>query len=243
MSLIVQDLDVSFGPNTVISNLNFEMKSGDIVAIIGPSGCGKTTLLRAISGLLKPTKGTIVLDGENIEKQPCEQREVGMLFQRPVLFPFKDVLGNILFAYKRKKDANMDQVHAILGELGLTGKENQAIETLSGGEAQRVVLARALLTHPRLMLLDEPLSALDVDLRRKIAQEIRSILKARGIPAIHVTHDPAEASIIGDRVLHWKDLQSNAETLSEGSPLQTQMIWEPTSDTANNSLDKETNED
>lgn len=243
MSLIVQDLDVSFGPNTVISNLNFEMKSGDIVAIIGPSGCGKTTLLRAISGLLKPTKGTIVLDGENIEKQPCEQREVGMLFQRPVLFPFKDVLGNILFAYKRKKDANMDQVHAILGELGLTGKENQAIETLSGGEAQRVVLARALLTHPRLMLLDEPLSALDVDLRRKIAHEIRSILKARGIPAIHVTHDPAEASIIGDRVLHWKDLQSNAETLSEGSPLQTQMIWEPTSDTANDSLDKETNDD
>ena len=115
MSLIVQDLDVSFGANTVISNLNFEMKSGDIVAIIGPSGCGKTTLLRAISGLLKPTKGTIVLDGENIEKQPCEQREVGMLFQRPVLFPFKDVLGNILFAYKRKKDSNMDQVHAILG--------------------------------------------------------------------------------------------------------------------------------
>ena len=239
MSLIVQDLDVSFGANTVISNLNFEMKSGDIVAIIGPSGCGKTTLLRAISGLLKPTKGTIVLDGENIEKQPCEQREVGMLFQRPVLFPFKDVLGNILFAYKRKKDSNMDQVHAILGELGLTGKENQAIETLSGGEAQRVVLARALLTHPRLMLLDEPLSALDVDLRRKIAHEIRSILKARGIPAIHVTHDPAEAAIIGDRILHWKDLQSSAENLNEESPQGTKIMWEPTSDTANNSLHKD----
>ena len=240
MSLIVQDLDVSFGANTVISNLNFEMKSGDIVAIIGPSGCGKTTLLRAISGLLKPTKGTIVLDGENIEKQPCEQREVGMLFQRPVLFPFKDVLGNILFAYKRKKDSNMDQVHAILGELGLTGKENQAIETLSGGEAQRVVLARALLTHPRLMLLDEPLSALDVDLRRKIAHEIRSILKARGIPAIHVTHDPAEAAIIGDRVLHWKDLQSSAENLNKESPQATKIMWEPASDTANNSLHKDT---
>ena len=221
MSLIVQNLHVSFDANTVISNLNFEMKSGDIVAIIGPSGCGKTTLLRAISGLLKPTSGTIVLDGKNIEKQPCEQREVGMLFQRPVLFPFKDVLGNILFAYKRKKDADMDQVNAILGELGLTGKENQAIETLSGGEAQRVVLARALLTHPRLMLLDEPLSALDVDLRRKIAHEIRSILKARGIPAIHVTHDPAEASIIGDRVLHWKDLQSSGDNVDEDSPSGT----------------------
>ena len=221
MSLIVQNLHVSFDANTVISNLNFEMKSGDIVAIIGPSGCGKTTLLRAISGLLKPTSGTIVLDGKNIEKQPCEQREVGMLFQRPVLFPFKDVLGNILFAYKRKKDADMDQVNAILGELGLTGKENQAIETLSGGEAQRVVLARALLTHPRLMLLDEPLSALDVDLRRKIAHEIRSILKARGIPAIHVTHDPAEANIIGDRVLHWKDLQSSGDNVDEDSPSGT----------------------
>ena len=243
MSLVVQDLHVSFDANTVISNLNFEMKSGDIVAIIGPSGCGKTTLLRAISGLLKPTKGTIILDGENIEKQPCEQREVGMLFQRPVLFPFKDVLGNILFAYKRKKDANMDQVHAILSELGLTGKENQAIETLSGGEAQRVVLARALLTHPRLMLLDEPLSALDVDLRRKIAHEIRSILKARGIPAIHVTHDPAEASIIGDRVLHWKDLQSSGDIVDEDLRLRSVMILQPTSDTANNLLDKETNDD
>jgi len=130
-----------------------------------------------------------------------------MLFQRPVLFPFKDVLGNILFAYKRKKDWNMDEVSAIMNEMGLKGKENQAIETLSGGEAQRVVLIRALLTNPNLMLLDEPLSALDVDLRRKIALEIRSILKARGIPAIHVTHDPAEAEIIGDRVVHWNELQ------------------------------------
>ena len=130
-----------------------------------------------------------------------------MLFQRPVLFPFKDVLGNILFAYKRKSDWNMTEVNAIIEEMGLKGKESQTIETLSGGEAQRVVLIRALLTNPRLMLLDEPLSALDVDLRRKIALEIRSILKARGIPAIHVTHDPAEAEIIGDRVVHWNELQ------------------------------------
>ena len=243
MSLIVQNLHVSFEANTVISNLNFEMKSGDIVAIIGPSGCGKTTLLRAISGLLKPTRGTIILDGKNIEKQPCEQREVGMLFQRPVLFPFKDVLGNILFAYKRKKDADMDQVNAILGELGLTGKENQAIETLSGGEAQRVVLARALLTHPRLMLLDEPLSALDVDLRRKIAHEIRSILKARGIPAIHVTHDPAEAAIIGDRVLHWKDLQSSDDSVNEHSQSNTKIMPEPSSDVPNSITEQDTNDD
>jgi ABC-type Fe3+/spermidine/putrescine transport system ATPase subunit len=101
----------------------------------------------------------------------------------------------------------MKEVYNILKELGLQGKEHQSIETLSGGEAQRVVLARALLTHPKLLLLDEPLSALDVDLRRKIAKEIRSTLKERGIPAIHVTHDPIEATIIGDRVIHWNELQ------------------------------------
>ena len=146
----------------------------------------KTTLLRTIAGLQTQDTGIIQLNGVDIEQQSCELRGIGMLFQRPVLFPFKDVLGNILFAYKRKKDWNMDEVSTIINEMGLKGKERQSIETLSGGEAQRVVLIRALLTNPNLMLLDEPLSALDVDLRRKIALEIRSILKARGIPAIHV---------------------------------------------------------
>ena len=134
-----------------------------------------------------------------------------MLFQRPVLFPFKDVLGNILFAYKSKKFWNMDDVHEVMNEMGLLGKEQQRIETLSGGEAQRVVLARTLLTDPKLLLLDEPLSALDVDLRRKIAHEIRTVLKSRTISAIHVTHDPAEAEIIGDRVIHWNELQPGGD--------------------------------
>ena len=105
----------------------------------------------------------------------------------------------------------MDDVHEVMDEMGLIGKEQQSIETLSGGEAQRVVLARTLLTNPKLLLLDEPLSALDVDLRRKIAHEIREVLKSRSIPAIHVTHDPAEAEIIGDRVIHWKELQPGGD--------------------------------
>ena len=207
MSLVIDQLNVRFDEHHVIHDLQLELASEEIVAILGPSGCGKTTLLRTIAGLQTHDTGTIRLNGQHIEQQPCEMRGIGMLFQRPVLFPFKDVLGNILFAYKRKNDWNMTEVNAIIEEMGLKGKESQTIETLSGGEAQRVVLIRALLTNPRLMLLDEPLSALDVDLRRKIALEIRSILKARGIPAIHVTHDPAEAEIIGDRVVHWNELQ------------------------------------
>ena len=207
MSLIVENLSVSFGNQEILRDINLNLEQSEIIAILGPSGCGKTTLLRTISGLQEPNFGKISLQGEPIEHVPCEQRGIGMLFQKPVLFPFKDVLGNILFAYQRKEERNMDDVYSILKEMGLKGKEHQTIETLSGGEAQRVVLARALLTNPKLLLLDEPLSALDVDLRRKIAQEMRSTLKARGIPAIHVTHDPVEASIIGDRVIHWIELQ------------------------------------
>ena len=207
MSLTIEQLNVSFDGRDVLHNLNLKLSSDEIVVILGPSGCGKTTLLRTIAGLQVQDSGTISLLDEPIHNRLCEQRGIGMLFQRPVLFPFKDVLGNILFAYKKKNLQNMDDVHSVMNEMGLVGKEQQSIETLSGGEAQRVVLARILLTEPRLLLLDEPLSALDVDLRRKIALEIRSILKSRSIPAIHVTHDPAEAELIGDRILHWNELQ------------------------------------
>ncbi|MGB2446404.1 MAG: ABC transporter ATP-binding protein [Candidatus Poseidoniaceae archaeon] len=211
MSLTIERLNVSFNGHDVLHNLNLKLSSGEIVVILGPSGCGKTTLLRTIAGLQEQDSGIISLLDEPIHDRLCEQRGIGMLFQRPVLFPFKDVLGNILFAYKKKNLQNMDEVHSVMNEMGLVGKEQQSIETLSGGEAQRVVLARILLTEPRLLLLDEPLSALDVDLRRKIALEIRSILKSRSIPAIHVTHDPAEAELIGDRILHWNELQPGGD--------------------------------
>ena len=211
MSLTIERLNVSFDGRDVLHNLNLKLSSDEIVVILGPSGCGKTTLLRTIAGLQEQDSGTISLLDEPIHNRLCEQRGIGMLFQRPVLFPFKDVLGNILFAYKKKNLQNMDDVHSVMNEMGLVGKEQQSIETLSGGEAQRVVLARILLTEPKLLLLDEPLSALDVDLRRKIALEIRSILKSRSIPAIHVTHDPAEAELIGDRILHWNELQPGGD--------------------------------
>jgi ABC-type Fe3+/spermidine/putrescine transport system ATPase subunit len=211
MTLSIKQLNVSFDQHHLIRNLNLSLNTDEIVAILGPSGCGKTTLLRTIAGLKVQDSGRISLRNEPIQDMLCEQRGIGMLFQRPVLFPFKDVLGNILFAYQSKKNRNMDDVHEVMNEMGLLGKEQQSVETLSGGEAQRVVLARTLLTEPKLLLLDEPLSALDVDLRRKIAHEIRAVLKSRSIPAIHVTHDPAEAEIIGDRVIHWNELQPGGD--------------------------------
>lgn len=211
MSLTIKQLNVVVGQHYILHNLNLDLKSEEIVAILGPSGCGKTTLLRTIAGLQKQQSGTISMNNQPIQDMLCEHRDIGMLFQRPVLFPFKDVLGNILFAYKTKRLWNMNDVHEVMNEMGLIGKEQQSIETLSGGEAQRVVLARTLLTNPKLLLLDEPLSALDVDLRRKIAHEIRAVLKSRSISAIHVTHDPAEAEIIGDRVIHWKELQPGGD--------------------------------
>ena len=133
MSLSIDQLNVRFDEHHVIHSLQLELASKEIIAILGPSGCGKTTLLRTIAGLQKHDTGTIQLNGINIQEQPCELRGIGMLFQRPVLFPFKDVLGNILFAYKRKKEWNMDEVNTILNELGLKGKEHHTIETLSGG--------------------------------------------------------------------------------------------------------------
>ena len=211
MTLKIEQLNVSFDQDRIIDNLNLDLNTDEIVAILGPSGCGKTTLLRTIAGLQKQDSGQITLDNEPVENVLSEHRGIGMLFQRPVLFPFKDVLGNILFAYKSKKFWNMDDVHEVMNEMRLIGKEQQSIETLSGGEAQRVVLARTLLTNPKLLLLDEPLSALDVDLRRKIAYEIRTVLKSRTIPAIHVTHDPAEAEIIGDRIIQWSELQPGGD--------------------------------
>lgn len=206
MTIEIQSLTLAYDENLILSDCNLRLTEGEILVILGPSGCGKTTLLRAIAGFVKPDSGSIQLNGRSLDHLQPEERNIGMLFQRPVLFPHKDVLGNILFAYRKKKDRKMKEVNEIMQDMGIYKMKNQAIETLSGGEAQRVVLARALLTNPELLLLDEPLSSLDLNVRRQLASEIRGTLKSKNIAAIHVTHDHEEAEIIGDRIIHWSEL-------------------------------------
>lgn len=206
MTLEIKSLKLSYGQNLILSKCNLTLSEGEILVILGPSGCGKTTLLRAIAGFVKPDSGTIQLNGRSLVTLQPEDRNIGMLFQRPVLFPHKDVLGNILFAYRKKKERKMEDVDEIMRDMDIYSMKKQPIETLSGGEAQRVVLARALLTEPELLLLDEPLSSLDLDVRRQLASEIRTTLKSKGIAAIHVTHDHEEAAIIGDRIIEWNEL-------------------------------------
>ena len=206
MTIEIQSLTLAYDENLILSDCNLRLKEGEILVILGPSGCGKTTLLRAIAGFVKPDSGSIQLNGRSLDHLQPEERNIGMLFQRPVLFPHKDVLGNILFAYRKKKDRKMKEVNEIMQDMGIDKMKNQAIETLSGGEAQRVVLARALLTNPELLLLDEPLSSLDLNVRRQLASEIRATLKSKNIAAIHVTHDHEEAEIIGDRIIYWSEL-------------------------------------
>ena len=206
MTIEIQSLTLAYDENLILSNCNLRLTEGEILVILGPSGCGKTTLLRAIAGFVRPNSGTIQLNGRSLTELQPEERNIGMLFQRPVLFPHKDVLGNILFAYRKKKDRNMEDVNEIMRDMGIYEMKKQPIETLSGGEAQRVVLARALLTNPELLLLDEPLSSLDLNVRRQLATEIRTTLKSKNIAAIHVTHDHEEAAIIGDRIIEWSEL-------------------------------------
>ena len=171
------------------------MKPGEIVAITGPSGCGKTTLLRCICGLDFIDSGTINLDGNDITEWPAEDRGIGMIFQRPVLFPHLNVRQNLLLG---NKSGNVEQS---LKEVNMSGFENRSVNNLSGGEGQRISLARALLANPRVLLLDEPFSSIDEELSMKLVEDVRKILKKRQTPAILVTHNKTIARKFADSVI------------------------------------------
>jgi putative spermidine/putrescine transport system ATP-binding protein len=181
-----------------------DITAGETLVLLGPSGCGKTTLLRLIAGLEVPDAGGQVLfDGKDVTRLPIERRNVGMVFQSYALFPNMDVTGNIGYGLRVRgfaKNEVQNRVAEMLEMMQLTEFRNRSIDALSGGQRQRVALARAIAPQPQVLLLDEPLSALDARLREQLRQEIDTLLRALGITAIYVTHDQSEAMALGDRI-------------------------------------------
>jgi iron(III) transport system ATP-binding protein len=185
------------------SDINLSMAEGEFFTFLGPSGCGKTTLLRLIAGFIQPDNGTIFLAERDITNLEAEKRQVGMVFQNYALFPFMTVVENIEYGLKIQKKSKKERQRAVekYTELvGLGGFEHRNISDLSGGEQQRVALARSLATEPKVLLLDEPLSNLDARLRDRMRSEIKSMQKKLGITTIYVTHDQTEALTMSDRV-------------------------------------------
>ena len=178
----------------LFNELNINLEKGEILAVIGPSGCGKTTLLRCICGLEELDSGKILLNGADITKIPAEERGIGLLFQKPVLYPHLTVSGNLSLASFNNHDK-------ALVEVGLPNFEDRDVDTLSGGEGQRVALARALLANPNVLLLDEPFSALDLEMSIKLINDVRALLKDRSCSAILVTHNIEEAKLFSDRMI------------------------------------------
>lgn len=186
-----------------VSGANIRVADGEILGLLGSSGSGKSTLLRAIAGLEPAAEGSVWIDGADVTQVPTHRRNVGMVFQRGELFPHRNVGRNIAYGLEVAglgRAERAARVAQLLDLVGLPGFADRDIATLSGGQAQRVALARSLAPRPDVLLLDEPLSALDVDLRSRLAGDIRDILKASGTTAIYVTHDPDEANRVSDRI-------------------------------------------
>ena len=188
---------------TAVSQLSLSIAAGEIVCLLGPSGCGKTTLLRLMAGLEQPDAGEVWFNGRSITHIPPHQRGFGMMFQDYALFPHKNVFDNIAFGLQMRGDGRetiATRVAEMLALVDLTGFERRTIDQLSGGEQQRVALARALAPGPTLLMLDEPLGALDRALRERLMVDVRQILQRVGVTAVYVTHDQTEAFAIADRV-------------------------------------------
>ena len=194
--LTLTGVQKQFGTTYAVHDFNLSAEKGEFVSFLGPSGCGKTTTLRMIAGFEQPTAGTISIDGNDITNQPPNRRNIGMVFQSYALFPNMSVADNIGFGLrvrKQPKDQIRKRVEELLGLINLPDKGGRYPYQLSGGQQQRVALARALAIEPQVLLLDEPLSALDAKIRVALRKEIRSIQRELGITTVYVTHDQEEA--------------------------------------------------
>ena len=189
---------------TAVDDFNLEVKRGEFVTLLGPSGCGKTTTLRMIAGFSMPTKGEILLNGKSIQDLPPYKRPVNTVFQRYALFPHMNIYNNIAFGLKQKKtpkDVIERKVRRVLDLVDLEGFEERSVSTLSGGQQQRIAIARALVNEPEILLLDEPLGALDLKMRKEMQIELKNMHDKLGITFIYVTHDQEEALTMSDKIV------------------------------------------
>ena len=225
MLLTLENVSKTFGSQVVVQDFSLAMAEGQTVVLLGPSGCGKTTLLRLVAGLETPDRGRITFAGHDLRLKPVHERGFGYVFQDYALFPHKNVSQNVAFGLRMHGWAAADiqaRVAAVLELVGLAGFGNRSIHDLSGGEQQRVALARALAPAPRLLLLDEPLGALDRALRERLMDELRLILNEAGdalgqpVTAIYVTHDQAEAFALADELV----VMNRGRIEQQGSPAE-----------------------
>src|SRR5450759_3309675 len=219
--LELTDIHKSYEGKPLLNGISVAVSAGETVCLLGPSGSGKSTLLRIIAGLEIPDQGRVCWDGDDLASVPVHRRGFGLVFQDYALFPHMDVTGNVSFGLKMQNLAGAEinlRVAEILATVNLSGFGSRQVTDLSGGEQQRVALARALAPHPRLLMFDEPLGALDRNLREQLMDELRRILQASGVPAIYVTHDQEEAFTLADRVL----LLHDGGIVRSGTPEQ---VW------------------
>ena len=217
MLLEVDQITKRYGDLPVLRDVSMSAAPGEIACLLGPSGCGKSTLLRVIAGLETDYAGTVRFNGQPIDQVPPHRRGFGLMFQEWALFPHRNVAQNIAFGLRMQRlpRAEIEQrVADMLDLVGLPGYGRRTIFELSGGERQRVALARALAPQPRLLMLDEPLGALDRTLRERLTEELRSIIKRVGLTSIYVTHDQVEAFTVADRVL----VMNRGEIVQDGTP-------------------------
>ena len=197
------DVDKSFDDERVVKKLNLDVEEGEFLTMLGPSGCGKTTTLRMIAGFEVPTSGQIFLEGEDVDDKKPNERNVNTVFQNYALFPHMNVFDNIAFGLvekKVKKDEIRSRVEEMIKLVQLDGMEKRMPAQMSGGQKQRVAIARALVNRPKVLLLDEPLGALDLKLRKQMQGELKALQRRLGITFIYVTHDQEEALTMSDRI-------------------------------------------
>lgn len=214
----LENIAVSFDGEKILNNLSLDIKDKEFVTLLGPSGCGKTTTLRIIGGFLKPDRGSVKFEGKEISNIPPYKRNVNTVFQKYALFPHLNVFDNIAFGLKVKKFSDKEiqkRVGEMLELVNLKGYEKRSIDRLSGGQQQRVAIARALVNEPKVLLLDEPLGALDLKLRKEMQTELKRIQQSLEITFIYVTHDQEEALTMSDTVV----VMNNGDIQQIGSPV------------------------